>query len=127
VVKLIDFGLTIPYQPLFCRPGNRTGTPNYMAPELIKRHTTDHRVDLFALGVTAYEVFTGALPWEKADSLQTVQAHINTPGRQPRELRRDLDDATNAFLLKAIARDPRDRFQTAAEFKAALQALPRKE
>ena len=58
VVKLIDFGLTIPYTPEFCKPGNRTGTPDYLAPELIRRVTTDHRVDLFALGVTAYEMFT---------------------------------------------------------------------
>ena len=60
VVKLIDFGLTIPYTPDFCRPGNRTGTADYLAPEIIKRQTTDHRVDLFALGVTAFEIFTGA-------------------------------------------------------------------
>src|SRR5262249_46514364 len=43
VVKIIDFGLTIPYTPEFCRPGNRTGTPDYLAPEVIKRVTTDHR------------------------------------------------------------------------------------
>ncbi|HYT87144.1 MAG TPA: serine/threonine-protein kinase, partial [Gemmataceae bacterium] len=75
VVKLIDFGLTIPYQPAFCKPGNRTGTPNYLAPELVRRSTTDHRVDLFALGVTAYELYTGQLPWEKAESLQTLLSH----------------------------------------------------
>ncbi len=83
VVKLIDFGLTIPYRPEFCKPGNRTGTPKYLAPELIKRQTTDHRVDLFALGVTAYEMFTGDLPWEKAASLQTLLSHMNSPGRDP--------------------------------------------
>src|SRR5262249_20633267 len=81
VVKIIDFGLAIPYTPDFCKPGNRTGTPNYLAPELIKRTTTDHRVDMFALGVTAYEVFTGQLPWEKAESLQTLLSHLNSPGR----------------------------------------------
>ena len=64
VVKIIDLGLAVPYRPEFCRPGNRTGTTNYLAPELIKRQSTDHRVDMFALGVTAYEVFTGDLPWE---------------------------------------------------------------
>src|SRR5262249_8045037 len=81
LVKLIDFGLTIPNRPEFCKPGNRTGTPNYLAPELIRRVTTDHRVDLFALGVTAYETFTGGLPWEKAESLQTLLSHMNSAGR----------------------------------------------
>jgi serine/threonine protein kinase len=123
-VKIIDFGLTIPYRPEFCRPGNRTGTPNYLAPELIKRTTTDHRVDLFALGVTAYEVFTGKLPWEKAESLQTLLSHMNSPGRDPREFRRDLDKKTAAFLIKSVERDPRERFQSAEEFKEALKALP---
>lgn len=127
VVKLIDFGLTIPYRPEFCKPGNRTGTPNYLAPELIKRTTTDHRVDLFALGVTAYEVFTGQLPWEKSASLQTLLSHLNNPGKDPREFKPDIDDRLRRFLLKAIERDPRDRFQTADEFRDALRTLPKKD
>jgi serine/threonine protein kinase len=126
VVKLIDFGLTIPNRPEFWKPGNRTGTPNYLAPELIRRVATDKRVDLFALGVTAYEVYTNNLPWEKAQSLQTLLSHMNSPGRDPRDFRPDLDKATAAFLVKAVARDPRERFQTAAEFREALQALPKK-
>jgi serine/threonine protein kinase len=126
VVKLIDFGLTIPYLPTFCKPGNRTGTPNYLAPELIRRVATDHRVDLFALGVTAYEAFTYSLPWEKTESLQTLLSHMNSAGRDPRDLRPDLDDRVVKFLVKAIERDPRERFQTAAEFRDALLKLPGK-
>ncbi len=125
VVKIIDFGLAIPYQPEFCRPGNRTGTPNYLAPELIKRQTTDHRVDMFALGVTAFETFTGELPWEKAESVQTLLSHMNSAGRDPRDLRPDLDEQTVAFLRKGIERDPRDRFQSAGEFREALRELPK--
>lgn len=124
-VKLIDFGLAVPNTPEFGKPGNRTGTPNYLAPELIRRVTTDHRVDLFALGVTAYEMFTHTLPWEKAQSMQTLLSHMNSPGKDPREHRPDLDKATAQFLIKAIERDPRDRFQNAAEFREALQALPK--
>jgi serine/threonine protein kinase len=123
-VKLIDFGLTIPNRPEFCKPGNRTGTPNYLAPELIRRVTTDHRVDMFALGVTAYEVFTHALPWEKAESLQTLLSHMNSAGKNPLDLRPDLNRPTVDFLVRAIERDPKVRFQNAAEFREALAKLP---
>ena len=125
VVKLIDFGLTIPNKPEFLRPGNRTGTTSYLAPELIRRVATDKRVDLFALGVTAWEVFAHNLPWEKAASLQTLLNHMNSPPRNPRELNPNLDDAMVQFLLKSVARDPADRFQTAADFREALQRLPK--
>jgi len=127
MVKLIDFGLTIPNRPEFRKPGNRTGTANYMAPELIKRQSTDQRVDLFALGVTAYETFTGRLPWEGAQSLQTMLSHMNAAGTSPREHRPDLDNETCQLLVKAIERDPRDRFQAAKEIKAALKALPKQD
>jgi serine/threonine protein kinase len=128
VVKLIDFGLTIPYTEPFCRPGNRTGTPDYLPPELIARRRTDHRVDLFAMGVTAYEMFTGGLPWEKArGSMEVLRKHLAIPGRDPRELRPELDDATVRLLVKGIERDPDQRFQTALAFRDALKALPRQD
>lgn len=124
VLKLIDFGLTIPNKPEFLRPGNRTGTTDYLAPELIARKTTDTRVDMFALGVTAYEVYTGTLPWEKGTSQEVLHKHLNTPGRDPLEARPDLNPRTAAFLRKAIERDPALRFQTPAEFREEMQELP---
>jgi serine/threonine protein kinase len=124
VVKIIDMGLAVPYRPEFCKPGNRTGTPNYLAPEIIKRTTTDHRVDLFALGVTAYELFTGQLPWEKTASLQTLQSHVNNDGKNPREYLPNMDPKLERFLVKAVHRDPNLRFQDAASFRTALEALP---
>jgi serine/threonine protein kinase len=125
LVKLIDFGLAIPDRPEFRKPGNRTGTPNYLAPELIRRVSTDHRVDLFALGVTAYEVYTATLPWEKTESLQTLLSHMNSPGKDPRGVCPKMDKLTAQFLIKAIQRDPQMRFQTATEFREALQRLPK--
>ena len=76
--------------------------------------------------MTAYELFTFDLPWEKAESMQTLLSHMNSPGKDPREFRPDLDKATAEFLLKSIERNPRDRFQTAEEFREALLQLPRK-
>lgn len=122
-VRLIDFGLAVPYTEAFCKPGNRTGTPSHLAPEIIKRVHTDHRVDLFALGVTAYEMFTGDVPWDKTDTMQMLRNHVNNTGRDPRELMPDLEDNVVKFLVKAIERDPRERFQTAVEFRDAVKAL----
>ena len=67
-LKLIDFGLTLPNEPDFRQPGNRTGTPMYMAPEVVRRRDTDFRVDVFAFGVAAYELLAFQLPWPEAES-----------------------------------------------------------
>jgi eukaryotic-like serine/threonine-protein kinase len=67
-LKLIDFGLTLPDEPAFRQPGNRTGTPMYMAPEIVRRRATDRRVDVFAFGVTAYELLAFELPWPMAEA-----------------------------------------------------------
>jgi eukaryotic-like serine/threonine-protein kinase len=124
VVKLIDFGLTIPYKPEFCRPGNRTGTADYLPPELIKRQTTDHRVDLFALGVTAFEVFTLHLPWERAaSSEETLRRHMNSPPQDPRDLKSGLPEGVYRVLEKSVSQDRELRYQTATEFRDALRAL----
>lgn len=124
VVKLIDFGLTIPYTPQFCAPGNRTGTVDYLAPEVIKRSATDHRVDLFALGCTAYELFTGTLPWEKSlNSDETVRRRLNSPPRQAKVVKPDIEDDLAAVLMKSIENDRNARFATATEFKEAVISL----
>jgi len=128
VVKLIDFGLTIPYTPEFCQPGNRTGTVDYLAPEVIKRSTTDHRVDLFALGCTAFEIFTGQLPWEKSlNSDETVRRRLNSPPRQAKVLKPDMTDELARILMKSIDIDRNGRYASATEFKEALQGMKKQD
>jgi len=78
-LKLTDFGLTVPSTPPFLQPGNRTGTPNYMAPELVRRFPTDHRLDVFAFGVTAYEVCTFELPWYRGTTGMAAMSHDQPP------------------------------------------------
>jgi len=126
VVKLIDFGLTVPYRPEFCQPGNRTGTLDYLALELIKRMTTDHRIDVFALGVTAYEVLTGVLPWERAlSSEDTLRRRMNEKPRNPRQFNPDLEEDVIAVILKSIDNDAKSRYQTVNAMKKALLGIDR--
>jgi serine/threonine protein kinase len=124
VLKLIDFGLTIPYKPEYCSGGNRTGTTDILAPEIIRRKPIDHRVDLFALGVTAYEIFTGQTPWERSPSSEeTMHRRLNTPPRHPKDLNRKIDDDLAELLVRSIAAEPQDRFPSANAFKEALAKL----
>jgi len=61
------------------QPGNRTGTPNYMAPELVRRRPTDQRLDVFAFGVTAYEFCTFELPWLRGTTGMAAMTHDQPP------------------------------------------------
>ncbi|AMV21006.1 serine/threonine protein kinase [Planctomyces sp. SH-PL14] len=110
VVKLIDFGLMVPNTEEFRRPGNRTGTAMYMAPELIKRQTTDERIDVFSYAVTCFEMFTKQLPWRAGDTLESVLQHINSPPKDLKKLRPDLTDGVVHAIMKGLERDPRDRW-----------------
>jgi eukaryotic-like serine/threonine-protein kinase len=74
-LKLIDFGLTVPNTPAFTQPGNRTGTANYMAPEVVRRRKTSPALDVFAFGVTAYETCALELPWPRGDSGLAAMSH----------------------------------------------------
>ena len=89
-LKLTDFGLSVPATPPFMREGNRTGTANYMAPELVRRKPTDQRIDVFSFGVTAYEILTFELPWlrgttnpgaagARATTAMAVMTHTQPP------------------------------------------------
>jgi serine/threonine-protein kinase len=76
---LIDFGLTVPDKPVFLQPGNRIGTPNYMAPEVVRRKQADKRLDVFSFGVTAYEICTLDLPWPGGKSGSAALTHDSPP------------------------------------------------
>lgn len=112
VVKLIDFGLMVPNTEEFRKPGNRTGTANYMAPELIKRQPTDQRIDIFSYAVTCFEMFTRQLPWPAADTMESVLQHVNNPPKDIRTLMPDLDEQVAAAIMKGLERDPDQRWRT---------------
>jgi eukaryotic-like serine/threonine-protein kinase len=120
-VKLIDFGLTVPDTPDFRKPGNRTGTANYMAPELIKRQPTDQRVDVFSYAVTCFEMYTKRHPWEAAMTLDAVLQHINLPPVQIIDLVPKIDPKIADIIMKGLEANPANRWQTVAEMVTALR------
>jgi serine/threonine protein kinase len=122
-VKLIDFGLTVPDTPEFHRPGNRTGTLNYMAPELLRRESTNHLLDVFSFGVSAYEFLTGKLPYEAATSMEMMLRRINTPPIDIATAGPDLPADLCDVIRKLMARSPKERYQRMSEVASAFRGL----
>lgn len=115
-LKLIDFGLTVPATRPFMLPGNRTGTPNYMAPELVRRQPTDQRLDIFALGVTAYEICTFQLPWERGNTGLAAVSHSNKPPTPIREYRPQIHPELADAIELCFRQNPDDRCPTVPHF-----------
>ena len=120
-VKLIDFGLVVPNLPEFRRPGNRTGTASYMAPELIKRQATDQRLDIFSYAVTCFEMYTKRFPWDAAMTIDAVLQHINKPPAEITELLPGIDAQIAAAIMKGLRANPDDRWSNAAEMVAEFR------
>jgi serine/threonine protein kinase len=123
-VKLMDFGIALDVDETqrLTRTGHTLGTPHYMAPEQILGQPADGRADIYALGITLFEMLTGRVPFEGSDYEVRV-AQINHPPPSPCAAGcPDLPAAIEAVVLKALAKDPAERFATAGEFRRALEA-----
>lgn len=98
------------------------GTLDYMAPEQIRSAgEVDARADIYALGALTFEMLTGQLPFTGDNPAAMLLAHLNQPAPDPRTLNPALAPATAQALLRALAKDPAERFRTAGEFVAALE------
>jgi len=98
------------------------GTPAYMSPEQAKGEPGDARSDIYALGVLLYQFCTGKLPFDADTPYAIILKHLTAPLPPPRSLRPDLPDALEGVILKALAKDPDERYQTAGEMARALRA-----
>jgi tetratricopeptide (TPR) repeat protein len=120
-VKLADLGLALPaYGARISRAGVIVGTAAYMAPEQALGQTVDGRADLYALGVLLYELTTGRVPFTGDDPLTIVSQHVHAPVVPPRVLRADIPPALETIIVRLLAKDPTQRFSSAAETRTAL-------
>jgi serine/threonine-protein kinase len=121
-VKLTDFGLTVPATEPFMRPGNRTGTPDYMAPELARRRATDKRLDVFAFGATAYEICTYELPWRRGVTGTAAMTH-DQPPVDIRQYRPQINRQLAEAIHSCIEADPGQRCPSMERFLYDIRSI----
>ena len=120
-LKLIDFGLTVPAQKEFMQPGIRTGTPNYMAPEVVRRKSTDHRLDIFSFGVSMYEMFSFQLPWQRGSGDgQAAMSHGQTEPTPLEERCPGIHPKVHSAIHKCLLTEPDDRIQSMSQFLSEI-------
>ncbi len=126
VVRLTDFGLARSHESRdITVTGFFVGTPFYVAPEQVENsHRADTRADLYSLGCVFFEALTARVPFDGEHAWDVVMQHLNAPVPSARQLRRDLPEAYDDFFQRALAKDPAARYQTPADFVAAVDALP---
>jgi serine/threonine protein kinase len=122
--KLIDFGLARAAEEDVDPSGESTvwGTPYYVAPEKIKREREDFLSDMYSLGGTLYHALTGHVPFEAATIEDLVAAHVHTPLTPPNLVVPEITPATSDALVRAMAKEPIDRFQSYDELQMTLTA-----
>ncbi len=116
IVKLIEDTTNLTTSELL-------GTPAYMAPEIGNPDGITPLLDVYALGVTLFQMLTGELPYQADTPIGMIAAHISQPVPDIRILRPDLEPAVQQVIEKALAKDPKMRFQSAGEFALALRAV----
>ena len=124
---LTDFGLArmVEASVNLTASGTIMGTPAYMSPEQGSGLKIDSRSDIYSLGVILYEMATGRVPYKAETPVAVVFMHVSGPLPLPRSLNPDIPEAVERVILKALARDPDDRYQKAEELVAALKrAIP---
>ena len=122
VVKVMDFGLAkVGGGHGVTRTGVRLGTAYYMSPEQILVKPVDVRSDIYSLGATLYEVLTAQAPFHADSEFQILNDHVNTPPPPPTRLHSEIPGGIEHAVLKALAKNPDQRFQTVEQFSAALE------
>ncbi len=126
VVKIADFGIARAFgDARITRTGSMGGTPYYMSPEQITDFgSADHRTDLYAFGVVAYELFTGRVPFDAEGLTPLLMQHLEEAPAAMRSLKPELSPELDALVLRLLAKPREARFQSCAQVAAALSEIP---
>jgi eukaryotic-like serine/threonine-protein kinase len=121
-VKVTDFGIARAVDSGMTEAGSILGTAQYLAPEQAKGQPVDERSDLYSVGIVLYEMLTGTVPFKGDTAVTVALKHVNEMASEPAQLVPGMPYALNQIVLKAIAKDPDERYQTAAQFARDLRS-----
>jgi len=126
-IYLSDFGLArmMEQSQQLTGSGVGLGTPAYMSPEQGQGNKIDHRTDIYALGIILYEMLTGRVPYEAETPMAVVLKHIQGDLPLPHTINTNTPEPVERVILKALAKDPADRYQTTGEMVQALNFAAR--
>jgi serine/threonine-protein kinase len=124
-VKVTDFGIARAGTSQMTETGSIVGTAQYLSPEQARGGEVDQRSDLYSLGVVLYELLTGKTPFEGDTPVEIAMKHLSATPQTPSELRPDIPPELDMVILRALAKDPDDRYQSADEMEADLERVAR--
>jgi serine/threonine-protein kinase len=121
-LKITDFGIARLIDVSRTRTGVVLGTPAFMSPEQLEGKNVNGHTDLFALGVSLYQLLTGHLPFRGASMTKLMFVIANEPHPSVTTVRPELPQWLNTIVDRALAKDPADRYQSGGEMAAAMRA-----
>ena len=124
-VKVTDFGIARAGTSQMTETGSIVGTAQYLSPEQARGGEIDPRSDLYSLGVVLYELLTGKTPFEGETPVEIAMKHLSNPPTPPSKLRPDVPPALDKVVLRALAKNPDDRYQSAEEMEGDLDRVAR--